>query len=84
MLYKILIQNKNPYKIRVHFLNGGAGEIRTLAPVAQSTPLAGAPLQPLEYCSKTNIIINYFFKFVKEYYKISNNTPFSWLLTFIL
>ena len=26
--------------------NGGEGEIRTLAPVTRSTPLAGAPLEP--------------------------------------
>ena len=29
----------------------GEGGIRTLAPLARSIPLAGAPLQPLEYFS---------------------------------
>ena len=29
----------------------GDGEIRTLAPLSRPTPLAGAPLQPLEYIS---------------------------------
>ena len=28
---------------------GGEGGIRTLAPLSRSTPLAGAPLEPLEY-----------------------------------
>ncbi len=32
--------------------NGGAGGIRTLAPVSRPTPLAGEPLKPLEYRSK--------------------------------
>ena len=34
-----------------YFLNGGVGEIRTLAPVTQSNDLANRPLQPLEYHS---------------------------------
>ncbi len=34
------------------FLNGGEGGIRTLAPVTQPNPLAGDPLEPLEYFSK--------------------------------
>ena len=38
-----------------YFQNGGVGEIRTLAPVSRSIPLAGAPLQPLEYVSKAHI-----------------------------
>ena len=29
--------------------NGGEGGIRTLAPLTRSTPLAGAPLEPLGY-----------------------------------
>ncbi len=33
------------------FLIGGAGGIRTLAPVTQSNDLANRPLQPLEYRS---------------------------------
>ena len=31
---------------------GGEGETRTLAPVTRPTPLAGAPLRPLEYFSR--------------------------------
>ena len=31
---------------------GGAGEIRTLAPISRPTPLAGEPLKPLGYCSR--------------------------------
>ena len=34
------------------FVFGGEGGILTLAPIARPTPLAGAPLQPLEYFSK--------------------------------
>ena len=34
--------------------SGGDGEIWTLAPVARPTPLAGAPLRPLEYISEWN------------------------------
>ena len=40
---------------------GGDREIWTLAPVSQSTPLAGAPLQPLEYVSKTLMYSWYYF-----------------------
>ena len=40
-------------------LIGGEGEIRTLAPIARPTPLAGAPLQPLEYYSVRITIITY-------------------------
>ena len=36
---------------KLSFLFGGEGEIRTLAPVTRPTPLAGAPLRPLEYFS---------------------------------
>ena len=32
---------------------GGEGGIRTLAPVTQPNPLAGDPLEPLEYFSNT-------------------------------
>ena len=35
----------------VSFFVGGEGEIRTLAPIARPTPLAGAPLHRLEYFS---------------------------------
>ena len=35
--------------------NNGEGGIRTLAPLARSIPLAGAPLQPLEYFSKMGL-----------------------------
>ena len=38
------------------FLNGGEGGIRTLAPVTQPNPLAGDPLEPLEYFSKLSPI----------------------------
>ena len=39
---------------------GGAGEIRTLAPVTRSTSLAGTPLQPLEYYSITKrLLLNF-------------------------
>ena len=41
--------------------SGGDGEIRTLAPVTQPTPLAGAPLEPLEYVSEW---FNYFKKYL--------------------
>ena len=37
---------------KVFLLLNGDGGIWTLAPVARPTPLAGAPLQPLEYISK--------------------------------
>ena len=36
----------------VSFLFGAEGETRTLAPVSRPTPLAGAPLRPLEYFSR--------------------------------
>ena len=34
---------------------GGEGGIRTLAPVTQPNPLAGDPLEPLEYFSKHSV-----------------------------
>ena len=40
---------KSPWKSRT--FSGGDGEIWTLAPVTRPTPLAGAPLRPLEYIS---------------------------------
>ena len=40
---------KSPWKSRT--FSGGEGEIWTLAPVTRPTPLAGAPLRPLEYFS---------------------------------
>ena len=63
-----IISNGDPYGIRTrvtavkgrclnHLTNGpiknGAGGIWTLAPVSRPTPLAGAPLQPLEYYSNS-------------------------------
>lgn len=33
----------------INYITYGDRGIRTLAPVARPTPLAGAPLQPLEY-----------------------------------
>ena len=41
----------NTFVSNLYFSNGGAREIRTLAPVSRPTPLAGAPLRPLEYFS---------------------------------
>ena len=38
---------------RLSFLFGGDGETRTLAPVSQPTPLAGAPRHQLEYISES-------------------------------
>ena len=35
---------------------GGDGETRTLAPVSQPTPLAGAPRHQLEYISRWNVL----------------------------
>ena len=35
---------------------GAEGETRTLAPVTRPTPLAGAPLQPLEYISTKRLL----------------------------
>ena len=43
------------------FLNGGEGGIRTLAPVTQPNPLAGDPLEPLEYFSIKSIDIDSYF-----------------------
>ena len=42
---------------KVIFKQNGERGIRTLAPVARPTPLAGAPLRPLEYFSEFTIII---------------------------
>ena len=39
------------YQTEPHPDYGGEGEIWTLAPVTRPTPLAGAPLRPLEYFS---------------------------------
>ena len=47
-------------------LYGGAGEIWTLAPVSRPTPLAGAPLQPLEYYSITKWLLIKFTIFFKK------------------
>ena len=60
------INGNDPYGIRTHVtavkgqclkpldqrvIKNGEGEIRTLAPLTRPIPLAGAPLQPLEYFS---------------------------------
>ena len=45
-LVDILLQKQKVHNISVVDLNGGEGEIRTLAPVTRPTPLAGAPLRP--------------------------------------
>ena len=39
-------KNTNNHKNESSYLDGGEGEIRTLAPVSQPTPLAGEPLRP--------------------------------------
>ena len=44
------LSNKKGH-LMVSFFVGGEGEIRTLAPIARPTPLAGAPLHRLEYFS---------------------------------
>ncbi len=49
--------NKTKKTYQPHFQaidksSGGDGETRTLAPVSQPTPLAGAPRHQLEYISK--------------------------------
>lgn len=56
-MYMILISKKRHFvslfkdsKMSI-FLPGGAGETRTLAPVARPTSLAGTPLHQLGYCS---------------------------------
>ena len=50
---------------------GAEGETRTLAPVARPTPLAGAPLQPLEYfsrfCYKSYNVLNTNIRIPKKY-----------------
>ena len=70
--------------------NGGVGEIRTLAPVAQPNDLANRPLQPLEYHSvktlKCNIfsstkrIITIYFPCVKPL-QVFNLKNYLWLIT---
>ena len=45
----------------VIFKQNGERGIRTLAPVARPTPLAGAPLQPLEYFSSESYYIKPFY-----------------------
>ena len=51
--------NKNNQSKDWLFLFGGDGETRTLAPVSRPTPLAGAPLRPLEYFSRAKCVKNY-------------------------
>ena len=48
------------FSVRGTFLPSGERGIWTLAPVTRPTPLAGAPLQPLEYFSRfhNNIILS--------------------------
>ena len=47
----LLVNNFFEVFSKVIFKQNGERGIRTLAPVARPTPLAGAPLQPLEYFS---------------------------------
>ena len=56
------------FQLTAYTVNG-AGGIWTLAPVARPTPLAGAPLQPLEYFSiiwKSSLPICYWRHFVTQ------------------
>ncbi len=48
-----MVPNHVRYQTALHLEknNGGEGGIRTLAPVTQPKPLAGVPLEPLEYFS---------------------------------
>ena len=61
--FSLFINQKNNKKARSTSLRivlniyNGEGEIRTLARFDPSTPLAGAPLQPLEYFPKITIIL---------------------------
>ena len=67
---KRLIQSNKPLVSYICCYNGVA-EIRTLAPVSRPTPLARAPLQPLEYYSKSCILILANFSgSVKPFYQI--------------
>ena len=47
----LLVNNFFEVFSKVIFKQNGERGIRTLAPVARPTPLAGAPLRPLEYFS---------------------------------
>ena len=51
----LLVNNFFEVFSKVIFKQNGERGIRTLAPVARPTPLAGAPLQPLEYFSRFHI-----------------------------
>ena len=59
VFYSNMIKIKSPLIIKILkdfcFQNGGVEGIWTLAPVSRSIPLAGAPLQPLEYYSEIAI-----------------------------
>ena len=62
----LLVNNFFEVFSKVIFKQNGERGIRTLAPVARPTPLAGAPLRPLEYFSAVikkifNCILTHFF-----------------------
>ena len=52
----LLVNNFFEVFSKVIFKQNGERGIRTLAPVARPTPLAGAPLRPLEYFSELLLI----------------------------
>ena len=53
-------KKRSDFSVSLHlFHNGGAGGIRTLAPVTRSTSLAGKPLEPLEYYSNYQALFHY-------------------------
>ena len=83
-------------KIRTTYIANKSGErgIWTLAPVARPTPLAGAPLRPLEYFSAVikkifNCILTHFFvrrvsHFIKENLKCQANSSKFFLFFYFL
>ena len=65
-------------------LSGERG-IWTLAPVSRPTPLAGAPLRPLEYFSPTAVCYDFFFAFCRfrQTQVLLYKTPFILSTTFL-
>ena len=71
---KLISRSTRKLTLRVHCVDLLSGErgIWTLAPVSRPTPLAGAPLQPLEYFSSPDSSLNIWFvtSFLRTHYSL--------------
>ena len=73
------------YSVWIVHTGGGEGGIWTLAPVSRPTPLAGAPLRPLEYFSPTAVYYDFFaFRRSRQTHVLLYKTFFDLSTTFFI